>query len=78
MASARPSSAHARTKKKGNGSRIHREAVCFPNGQLSPHTYVILCEGCHYAVRHGVVARSIVDNGLRKRIGKQGKPKALT
>ena len=49
----------------------------FPSGPPSPHTYVILCDGCHYAVRHSVVALSIVDSRLRRRISKQGNPKAL-
>ena len=49
----------------------------FPSGPPSPHTYVILCDECHYAVRHSVVARSIVDSKLRRRISKQGNPKAL-
>ena len=49
----------------------------FPSGPPSPHTYVILCDECHYAVRHSVVALSIVDSKLRRRISKQGNPKAL-
>ena len=42
----------------------------FPEQNTSKHTYVIECEGLHYAATHTTVARHLVDDAVKRRVGK--------
>ena len=50
----------------------------FPNGNVSKHTYVIECEGHHYAAPHKTVAGArFSDLAIKRRINKQPPPRLL-
>ena len=49
----------------------------FPTGGASSATYVIECEGHHYAARHTAVADALVDAAVKRRVRKSGTPRLL-
>ena len=44
---------------------------------VSKHTYVIECEGAHYAARHSAVAGALADPAVKRRVRKSGNPRRL-
>ena len=49
----------------------------FPNGKRSKHTYIIACDGFHYAATHTTVAGAMVDASVKRRIKKAPPPRLL-
>ena len=52
-------------------------AYTFPSGRHSKHTYIIECDGNHYAAVHSTVAGALTDAAVKRRVRKAAPPRLI-